>query len=248
MPQFQTFTEQELEFLREGGKVLRSCLDFVRDAVKPGVTTQELDAMAEEHIRSHGAEPGFKGYHGFPATLCTSINEVCVHGIPDDRDLKEGDIISIDCGVLMHGLYTDACFTAPVGSISEEAQHLLSVTESALNEVEKMLKAGVYVGDISSTVQQYAESHGCTIVRSLTGHGLGKDLHQFPDIPNFGEAGKGPEIPAGTILAIEPIIALGDYHVVQAADGWTLSMKDGGLAAHFEHTFAVQPDGCEVIA
>ena len=249
MGQCQTFTAQEFDYLREGGKILRGALELVSASVKPGVTTAELDVIAEEYIRSHhGAEPGFKGYHGFPATLCTSINEVCVHGIPSDRTLDDGDIISVDCGVLMHGLYTDACFTAPVGSISSEAQNLLDVTEGALNEAQKMLKAGVRVGDISSTVQQYAESHGYTVVRSLTGHGLGTDLHQFPDIPNFGELGTGPELPAGTLVAIEPIIAMGDYHVVQSSDGWTLSMKDGGLAAHFEHTFAVQTEGCEIIA
>ena len=249
MSQFQIFTDEEIELVREGGKILRDCLDFMGQEVGIGVTTKDLDRKAEEFIRSHnGAEPGFKGYHGFPATLCTSVNEECVHGIPGDRVLQDGDIISVDCGVRMHGFYTDACRTFPIGNISDEAQKLMAATQGALNAAEKILKAGVHVGDVSSAVQQYAESQGFTVVRSLTGHGLGKDLHQFPDIPNFGEAGTGAVFPVKTLVAIEPIIATGEYQVIQSKDGWTLSMKDKGLSAHFEHTFVVWEDKCEIIA
>ncbi len=249
MSQFQIFTDEEIELVREGGKILRGCLDMIGEEVDIGITTGDLDSKAEEFIRSHnGAEPGFKGYNGFPATLCTSVNEECVHGIPSDRVLQDGEIIAIDCGVRMHGFYTDACMTFPIGKISDEARNLLAATQGALKEAEKILKAGAHVGDISSTVQQYVESHGFTVVRSLTGHGLGKDLHQFPDVPNFGEAGTGPVFPARTLVAIEPIIATGEYQVMQSPDGWTLSMKDNGLSAHFEHTFVVLEDKCEIIA
>jgi methionyl aminopeptidase len=218
--------------------------------VEPGITTKALDLSAEEFIRSHeGAEPAFKGYQGFPATLCTSINEQCVHGIPGDRTLNEGDIVALDCGVLLESFYTDACVTVPVGEIGEEEQKLLSATEEALNHVLPLIKEGVRVGDISSDIQHFVEERGFTIVRSLTGHGLGRSLHQFPDIPNYGEAGNGAVLPAGTIVAIEPITSAGkDFNVVQADDGWTLSMRDSALSAHFEHTIIIGKEGCEVVA
>ena len=249
MPHMQLFSSSELDSLREAGAVLRACLNHLTSHVQPGVTTIELDSIAEQFIRSHnGATPGFKGYHGFPHNICTSVNEQCVHGMPGERELKEGDIISIDCGVVMDGLHTDACVTVPVGEISKEATKLLDVTKCALDQVPNILKAGVHVGDISSAIQTYAESRGCKILRSLTGHGLGSDLHQYPDIPNFGEPGTGPQFEAGTVVAIEPILSLEDEQVVSASDGWTLSTKKGSLAAHFEHTFAVFEDKCEILA
>jgi len=248
MSQFQIFSEQEIESLRKGGKILRACLDLVESMIAVGMTTKELDDAAEKFILSEGGKPGFKGYRNFPATLCTSVNEECVHGIPGDRVLKEGDIISVDCGVIYDGLYTDACFTAPVGSISQEAQKLLNVTRQCLENVVVLVKKGIYVGDISATVQKTAEAAGFHPVRSLTGHGLGTHLHQFPDIHNIGEAGTGPPLPLNTLIAVEPIISAGSDIVVPGTDGWMLSTKDSALCAHFEHTLLVLEDACEIIA
>jgi len=248
MSQFQIFSEKEIESLRKGGKILRACLNLVESMVAEGVTTKELDEAAEEFILSEGCKPGFKGYRHFPNTLCTSVNEECVHGIPGDRELKEGDIISVDCGVIFDGLYTDACFTAPVGEISEEAAKLLSVTAQCLENLVALVKKGVKVGDISATVQKTAEAAGFHPVRSLTGHGLGKTLHQFPDIPNVGEAGTGATLPVNTLIAVEPIISAGSDAVVSDEDGWTLSTKDSALCAHFEHTLLVLEGSCEILA
>jgi len=248
VPKFQIFTDLEIESLRKGGKILRACLDLVEGMIEPGITTKELDQAAEKFITSQGALPGFKGYHSYPATLCTSIDEECVHGIPSERVLNKGEIVSVDCGVLVDGLYTDACFTAPVGKISEEAEKLLVVTKQCLENVVLMLKKGVKGGDISATVQKTAEAAGFHPVRALTGHGLGSTLHQFPDVSNVGEAGTGASFPANTIVAIEPIISAGSDAVAQGSDGWTLSTKDGALCAHFEHTLLVLPQGCEILA
>ncbi len=249
MNQCQIFSPAEVASFRRGGSILRGCLEAVSLAVRPGVTTASLDAIAEEYIRSHqGAEPAFKGFQGFPGTLCTSVNEECVHGIPGERELKDGDILSIDCGVRYDGLYTDACITVPVGTINADAKKILTVTAEALEQVLPILQAGVRVGDISSSIQQYAETNGCKALRALTGHGLGETLHQFPDIPNVGEAGKGPKLPANTVIAIEPILSLGSDQVIDADDGWTLAVKDGALSAHFEHTILITDDGHEVIA
>ncbi|MDP7247575.1 MAG: type I methionyl aminopeptidase [Candidatus Peribacteraceae bacterium] len=248
MSKFQIFSEQEIDSLRKGGKILRSCLNLVEGMVGPGVTTLELDRAAEKFIRDQGAVPGFKGYRNFPSTLCTSANEQCVHGIPGERQLKEGDIISVDCGVIYDGLYTDACFTAAVGEISSDARKLMSVTKLCLEKVVELLREGVRVGDVSALVQETAEAEGFHPVKALTGHGLGKNLHQFPDIPNLGDAGTGPKIPAGTLLAIEPIISAGSDSVEAGDDAWTLSTTDKALCAHFEHTLLIETDGCEIIA
>jgi len=248
MTQCQIFTNDQVASLRRGGKILRSCLDLVETLVAPGVTTAELDRRAEEFIRSQGGIPGFKGYNSFPATLCTSINEQCVHGIPSDRILQEGEIVSVDCGVIYDELYTDACMTFAVGAISSEAKKLMDVTQQALNNVVALVKEGVRVGEISATVQKTAEDEGFHPVRALTGHGLGTTLHQFPDIPNIGKKGTGARLPANTLIAVEPIISAGSDAVVEAADSWTLSTKDGALCAHFEHTLLVLPERCEVLA
>lgn len=230
------------------GKILGACLKHMEALVTEGISTKELDRAAEEFIRSHeGAEPAFLGYHGYPATLCTSVNEQCVHGMPGDQTLRTGDIISVDCGVLYNGFYTDACRTFAVGKIGKEAERLLNVTSQALEDAVNMIKAGVTVGDISSTVQATVEGAGLTVVSALTGHGLGKTLHMYPDIPNFGEKGKGATIPANTVIAVEPIVCTGGDGIKEAPDNWTIMTKDGSLSAHFEHTIWVKEDGCEVL-
>lgn len=248
MPSIQVFTESEIASFRKGGKILRGCLEMLRPKAVAGVTTAELDALAEAYIREHGGIPAFKGFHDYPATLCTSVNDECVHGIPNSTPLKDGDIVSLDCGVIFDGLYTDACITVGVGSISREAENLLHVTENALADAVAFLKAGVRVGDVSALIQASVEKGGCRAVRSLTGHGLGKTLHQYPDIPNLGKKGTGPIFPAGTVIALEPIVSVSADEVHGTGDGWTLVTEDGSLAAHFEHTLLITKDGCEVIA
>lgn len=249
MSSFQIFTIEQIELLRKGGKILRECLAETSKHVRPGITTRELDAIVEEFIRSHeGAAPAFKGYHNYPAALCTSVNEQCVHGIPGPRKLMEGDIVSLDCGVIFGKLYTDACITVAVGSIPENVQVFLSISEEALELACAIVKPGVQVGDISSTIQRHIEGHGYSCVNGLTGHGLGTTLHQFPDVPNVGEAGDGPKLPIHTIIAIEPITSMGKPQIREEADGWTIVTKDGSRSAHFEHTVLVNAQGCEILA
>lgn len=249
MSSFQIFTAEEIANLRKGGKILRDCLLETAKHVKPGVTTGHLDSIAEAFIRSHeGATPAFKGYHGFPATLCTSVNEECVHGIPGPRTLNDGDIVSLDCGVILGGLYTDACLTVPVGTISADVQTFLRVSEEALENVCRIVAPGVKVGDISFAIQSYVEEHGYSCVNGLTGHGLGTTLHQFPDVPNVGKRGTGPKLPPNTIIAIEPITAVGRPEIREEADGWTITTKDRSLSAHFEHTVLVTEAGYEILA
>lgn len=249
MGKCQIFTEEQKDSVRHGGKVLRGCLDYLAEQVKPGITTLDLDRLAEEFIRSHdGCTPAFKGYHGFPGTLCTSVNEQCVHGIPTDRVLEEGDIVSVDCGVLYDALYTDACVTVPVGKITPQTEEFLAVSKKALDMAVGMIKEGLRVGDLSHAIQKFVEDRGYKCVRSLTGHGLGDTLHQFPDIPNVGEPHAGAPLPAGTLIAIEPITSMGDDRITEADDGWTLSIRDGALSGHFEHSLFVTEDGCEIVA
>jgi len=249
MSQFQIFTEEEIERLRTGGAILRGCLGHVAKTVQPGMKTITLDHVAEEFIRSHGAEPAFKGYHNYPATLCTSVNDQCVHGVPGERILHAGDIVSLDCGVLFGGLYTDACITVPVGTVSKEVQQFITVTERALTKACAIIREGAHVGDISAVIQKEVEGEaGYHCVRALTGHGLGSALHQFPDIPNVGEAGSGPVLPTYTIVAIEPITAMGEGGIREGEDGWTIATQDGSLSAHFEHTVLVLPEGHEILA
>jgi methionyl aminopeptidase len=248
MSTIHVFSAGELRSFREAGVILRDCLKMLPSHVKAGVTTMQLDQIAEAFIRERGGKPAFKGYHGYPSTICTSINEECVHGMPSDRALEEGDIVSLDCGVIIDGFYTDACITVGVGQIDADAAHLLDVTEKALNAAVKIIKAGTRVGDISAIIEQTALAGNCTPVRSLTGHGLGRDLHEYPDIPNSGKAGTGPELPAGTVIAVEPILSLGGRDVRTTGDGWTIETDDGALSAHFEHTILVTEGGCEVLA
>ena len=248
MSQFQIFSQAEIESLRKAGKILAACLKHCAAAVKPGMTTKELDKIAEEFIVSHnGARPAFKGYRNYRYTLCTSVNDECVHGLPSIRALKDGDIIAIDSGVIVDDLYTDACVSVAVGTISEGAKHLLHATEEALSAGIRKVRAGAHTGDISSAIHDSLLLHGFDAIRALTGHGLGTTLHQFPDIPNFGHAGKGPILPAGTIIAIEPISTTGSTEIREDEDGWTLRTEDGALSAHFEHTVLITEEGCEIL-
>lgn len=249
MSQFQLFNEQEIASLRKGGAILRACLEHVASLVRPGVTTGELDAAAETFIRDHdGAAPAFKGYRDYPATLCTSVNEECVHGLPGPRALKEGDVVALDGGVIYAGLYTDSCISVGVENVSPDVRRLLVVTEQALEKACAIVKPGVRVGDISATVQTHVEAAGFHCVIGLTGHGLGTALHQFPDVPNTGKRGTGPVLPAHTLIAIEPITAMGGGEMREASDGWTITTVDGSVSAHFEHTVLVTEAGHEVLA
>ena len=248
MPAVHVATAEELDALRRGGVILRACLNHVAALVAPGKRTIDLDAAGEQFIRDHGGAPAFKGYRGFPGTLCISVNDECVHGIPGKRELKDGDIVSLDCGVLLDGLYTDACITVPVGKIAPKARELLTVTERALEQALGVIKADCRVGDISAAVQEYVEAHGFAVIPALTGHGIGRTLHQFPDVPNVGKRGTGPVLPEGAVIAVEPITSAGSKDIVTADDGWTLSSDDGALTAHFEHTILITADGIEILA
>lgn len=249
MPQCQVFTAAEIALFRKSGAILRGCLNFLATKAMAGITTLELDRLSEEYIRSKGGIPAFKGYKGFPHTLCTSINEAVVHGIPTKRVLKDGDIVSLDCGVAYEGIITDACVSVGVGPISKKVAHLLEVTKKALDAGVAAVHGGCRVGDISVAVQGVVEGGGLLCVSALTGHGLGYTVHQFPDVPNIGKRGTGPTLPVGTAIAIEPIVTSGaSDELILRDDGWTLSMADGGLSAHFEHTVIVTTNGCEVVA
>lgn len=243
----QIFSSAEIDSLRKAGAILRDCLRYVATLVHPGITTIELDHAAEEFIRGRGGLPAFKGYHGYPATLCTSINDVCVHGMPKEEVLNEGDIVALDCGVIIDHLYTDACITVPVGKISPKATMLIEATEEALKRGIAKVHAGARTGDISHAIYTYLKQQGFDAMRQLTGHGLGDDLHQFPEIPNIGKAGTGAVLPKNTIIAIEPISTMGSVHIKEDPDHWTLRTKDGALSAHFEHTVLVTEEGCEVL-
>jgi methionyl aminopeptidase len=249
MPQCQIFTAKEIEAFRRSGAILRDCLVFLSTKAVAGIATIELDQLAEAFIRKAGGLPAFKGYKGFPHTLCTSVNEEVVHGMPGTRVLLDGDIISLDCGVTYDGIITDACVSVGVGAITETAQRLLETTKKALDAGVAAVRGGGRVGDISSAVQKVVEAGGFRCVSALTGHGLGYTVHQYPDVPNIGKAGTGPTLPVGTAIAIEPIVTSGrSIEITQADDGWTLSMEDGALSAHFEHTVVVTESGCEVVA
>ncbi|MBM3227370.1 type I methionyl aminopeptidase [Candidatus Peribacteria bacterium] len=247
--QCQVFTPAEIELFRKSGAILRACLDALAPKAVAGISTLELDQFAEAFIRKRGGVPAFKGYKGYAHTLCTSVNDEVVHGIPGRRVLIDGDIVALDCGVAFEGIITDACVSVGVGQITPQASKLLSVTKSALAAGVAAVRGGSRVGDISSAVQGVVEAGGFRCVSALTGHGLGYTVHQFPDVPNIGKAGTGPTLPVGTAIAIEPIVTAGkSIEITQADDGWTLSMADGALSAHFEHTVVVTERGCEVVA
>lgn len=235
--------------MRKASRVVAEVLKELRPLVKPGVTTAELDKFAERRVRELGAVPAFLGYRGYPATLCVSINEEIVHGIPSPkRTVREGDIVSLDMGAVMEGFYGDAAVTVAAGAVSPQARRLMEVTSRSLDEALAAVRAGARLGDVCHAVEKYAEANSMSVVREFTGHGIGRHLHEEPSIPNFGRPGSGPVLKAGMTLAIEPMLCLGGADVVVKNDGWTAVSADGSLAAHYEHTVAVTEDGCDVLS
>jgi len=235
---------QEIEKIRKACVVVAEALDGIRDLVKPGVSTETLDEFAERFILAAGAKPAFKGYRGYPKTLCTSVNNEVIHGIPSHHVvLKQGDIVSVDVGAIVEGFYGDAAITLPVGAVSREAERLIKITEESLYRGIDQAKSGSRLYDISHAVQTHVESHGYSVVREFVGHGIGRNLHEDPQIPNFGARGQGPRIKPGMVLAVEPMVNIGGSATVVKEDGWTAVTADGSLSAHFEHTIAVMPDG-----
>jgi methionyl aminopeptidase len=233
--------------MARAGRVVADTLAVIGEALRAGITTKELDDTAEEYIRSQGGVPTFKGYHGFPASICTSPNSMVVHGIPGPYALNEGDLLSIDVGVTLDGFVADSAYTFAVGEIAPDAQRLLDAGQAALEAGIEEARAGKRVGDISAAVQRTTEAAGFSVVRSLVGHGIGRSMHEEPQIPNFGRPGRGPILAPGMTLAIEPMINAGSPEVVVAADRWSISTQDGALSAHFEHTVAVTEEGPRIL-
>ena len=240
-------SEREIRCMREAGRIVALALDAVGKVVEPGITTQELDEVARRTIVEHGARPAFKGLYGFPANICVSVNCEVVHGIPGSRKLAEGDIVSVDCGAEIDGFNGDSAITIPVGIVSPEIARLIEETRNALYKGIEQAIAGNRVGAISHAVQTYAEKAGFGVVREYVGHGIGRSMHEEPEVPNFGFADRGPLLKAGMVLAIEPMINLGARAVKSTDDGWTVVTRDGRPSAHFEHTVAIMPDGPEIL-
>ncbi|OJV21092.1 MAG: type I methionyl aminopeptidase [Dyadobacter sp. 50-39] len=240
-------TEEEINLIKVSAQILGKAHAEVATWVKPGVTTGKLDAVAEEYIRDNGGIPSFKGFNKFPASLCISVNEVVVHGIPGGYVLKEGDIVSIDCGVKLNGYHSDSAYTYPVGEVSKEVMNLLTATKKSLYKGIEQAVDGLRIGDIGHAVQSYVEDRGYTVVRELVGHGVGRDLHEAPEVPNYGKRGKGIRLREGMVLAIEPMINLGTKGVVQERDGWTIRTNDRKYSAHFEHTVVVRKGKAEIL-
>jgi methionyl aminopeptidase len=238
---------EEIEAIAAAGRVLARCHEMLRRKARPGVTTAELDEAAEKYIRSQGGEPAFKGYRGFPGSICASPNSMVVHGIPGSYRLSRGDILSIDIGVVLDGWVADAAITHPIGNVTPVARKLLSTTRSALFEAIDQCRAGRRLGDISHAVQQRVEVDGFGVIRSLVGHGIGREMHEDPQIPNFGDPGTGPELAEGMVFAIEPMVNAGDPNVRMGSDNWAVYSQDGSLAAHFEHTVAITADGPRIL-
>lgn len=239
---------EQIELMRESALVVSRTLGEVAKLIKPGVTPLELDKVAEEYIRSQGAVPGFLGYGGFPNSLCTSVNQQVVHGIPSDKPLEEGDIISVDCGAVKNDYYGDHAFTFAVGEISDEVKQLLKVTEESLYLGIEQIRSGNRLGDVGFAVQHHAEKHGYGVVKELVGHGLGKNMHEDPELPNYGKRGTGKKMKEGLVLAIEPMINLGTADVAQLDDGWTIVTQDGKPSAHFEHDVAIVGGKPEILS
>lgn len=239
---------REIALMRRGGHILADVVDRLREVVKPGISTLEIDEDVEAFIRSRGAVPAFKGYRGFPATVCISINEEVVHGIPSaHRRVKEGDIVGLDLGCIVEGYYADCAFTLAIGDVPPKVQQLLDVTRDSLDVAVAECRPGRRLSDVSHAVQAHVEGHGFSVVRAFVGHGIGRALHEDPQIPNFGDPGRGPQLRAGMVLAIEPMVTMGSYDVKVLDDGWTAVTRDGSLAAHFEHTIAITEAGPEVL-
>jgi methionyl aminopeptidase len=238
---------EDIERMAAAGKVLARCHEILRSKARPGVTTAELDEAAEKFIRSQGGEPAFKGYRGFPGSICASPNSMVVHGIPGAYELNRGDILSIDIGVVLDGWVADAAITHPIGNVTPIALRLLSTTRGALFDAVEQCRVGNRLGDVSHAVQSRVERDGFSVIRSLVGHGIGRDMHEDPQIPNFGDPGTGPELEEGMVLAIEPMVNAGTHHVRMGSDNWAVYSQDGSLAAHFEHTVAITGDGPRIL-
>ncbi len=241
-------TAEEIELLRLSNMLVAKTHGEIAKIIRPGIKTIELDKRAEEFIRDSGGVPGFLGYGGFPNTLCISVNETVVHGIPSNYELREGDIVSVDCGVVMNGYYGDSAYTFAIGEISEEKKKLLQVTKEALYLGIEKAVSGNRLGDISFAVQYHAQSHGFSVVREMVGHGVGKNLHEKPEVPNYGKRGRGIQLKEGLVIAIEPMINLGKKEIYQENDGWTIKTNDGKPSAHFEHTIAVKNGKADILS
>ena len=241
-------TEREINFIAESAQIVGDTLDMLSEKVKPGITLMELDTLAEKFIRSQDAVPAFKGYMGFPATLCVSVDDEVVHGIPSDKVLNDGQIVGIDCGAVKNGYYGDSARTFAVGSISDEDKDLIDTTQKALYHGIEKAVPGNCVSDIGHAIQTYVEPKGYSVVRELVGHGIGTNLHEDPQVPNYGDPGMGVELKEGMCLAIEPMINIGDKEVYTLDDGWTVKTKDGYNSAHFEHTIAILKNGPKVLS
>jgi methionyl aminopeptidase len=243
----QTKTPEQVEKMAAAGSIQTRCLQMLKSSARPGVTTKELDTAAEKYIRSQGAEPAFKGYRGFPGSICASPNSMVVHGIPGPYELRRGDLLSLDVGVIKDGWVADAAITVPIGPVTGDARKLLDVTQAALFAGSEKMRAGNHLGDVSAAIQRTVEIEGLSIIRTLVGHGIGREMHEDPQVPNFGEPGKGPVMEEGTVLAIEPMVNAGGALVQMGDDGWAVYSKDGSLAAHFEFTVAVTADGPRIL-
>ncbi|MDV4152453.1 type I methionyl aminopeptidase [Clostridium sp. AL.422] len=238
---------KEIDLMRAAGKIVAETLSLIEEKVRPGITTAELDRIAEEFITKHGAKPSFKGLYGFPASLCISVNEQVVHGIPGGYVLKDGDIISVDCGANINGFHGDAARTFGVGNISEEAERLINVTRESFFKGIEYAKVGNRLTDISHEIQSYVEASGFSVVRDFVGHGIGRVVHEDPDVPNYGRPGRGPKLVEGMTLAIEPMVNIGNYKVKTLSNDWTVVTSDGSLSAHYENTIVILPDGPEIL-
>lgn len=240
---------EEITKMRRAGRITAGTIDAVLDAVRPGITTLDLDAVAEDYIRTEGAVPSFKGYRGFPASICASVNEQIVHGIPGHRVLEEGDVLSLDFGAIWEGYHGDSAVTVFVGGTppSEEAARLVEVTRTSLEAGIGQIREGGHLGDIGHAVQSVVEAAGFSVVREYVGHGIGRNLHEDPQVPNYGEAGRGPVMKEGLVIAVEPMVNVGGWQTRTLADNWTVVTADGTLSAHFEHTIAITADGPEVL-
>jgi len=240
-------TEKEIKIMRQGGKILAEIMSELGKRVEPGITTKYLDKVASDLVLKYGAKPSFKNYEGFPDVLCTSVNEELVHCIPSNRKLQQGDIISLDLGILFKGFHTDMAITVPVGKVSPDALRIIRVTKKALKRGIKKVHPGNTFGDIGNTIQRYIEDQGFNVVRDLCGHGIGKEVHEEPQVQNYGKRRAGPEIKQGMTFCIEPMVAKGDWHLKKAKDGYGFQTRDNSLCAHFEHTLVVTQIGCEVL-
>ena len=240
-------SDKEIKGIKEASKILSITFEYINDTIREGMKTKDLDKRIDEFIIKNNAYPAFKGYRGYPAASCISINEVVIHGIPDEREIKEGDLVGIDVGVKYHGFFSDAAYTFGIGKLKEEAKKLLNVTKTALYNAIPEMKKDNRVGDISNAIQKTAEDAGFNVVRDFVGHGVGKKLHEDPPIPNFGEKGVGPRLKKGMTIAIEPMINAGNYQVKILEDNWTVVTGDGKLSAHFEHTILISETGPEIL-